>query len=184
MIILPSVILAMPAGDDRDYMTWLYEQHHRLMFATAWKYTRDKHAVDDIVSDSCVALIQKISTIREMERVKLRAYIVATVRNTALNLLDKQQRANQHVVPVADEKMNRVPDGADIQRKVELKEELADVWAAISSLSATEQRVMQMRYSQNLSDDEIAVRLGVSEDSIRKYVSRARAHIKAIVYAR
>ena len=184
MIILPSVILAMPAGDDRDYMTWLYEQHHRLMFATAWKYTRDKQAVEDIVSDSCVALIKKIPVLREMERDKLRAYIIAAVRNTALNHLDKQQRAKAHIVPVADEKMNQLPDGADIQRRVELKEELADVWAAISSLSDTEQRVMQMRYSQDLSDEEIASRLGVSTDSIRKYVSRARAHIRAIVYAR
>ena len=37
MIILPSVILAMPVGDDRDYIEWLYREHHKLMLFTAWK---------------------------------------------------------------------------------------------------------------------------------------------------
>lgn len=49
MIMLPSVILAMPAGDDRNYMEWLYKEHYRLMFSTAWKIFKDKATVDDVV---------------------------------------------------------------------------------------------------------------------------------------
>lgn len=184
MIILPNVILAMPEGNDREYMTWLYKEHHRLMFSTAWRYSRDKHTVEDIVSDSCVALIKKISTIRSLDRNKLCAYIVSTVRNTALNHIDKQQRSAQRTVHVTDEVMNNMADTVDIQQRVELKEELAEVWQAISKLSNTEQRIMQMRYSQGLSDDEIASSLGLTKERIREHVSRARAHIRAIVYAK
>ena len=83
MIMLPNAILVMPYGDDRDYIEWLYKQHHKLMFFTAWKIFRDEATVDDVVSESCVALIKNISTLRGLERNKLRVYIVSSVTAVA-----------------------------------------------------------------------------------------------------
>ena len=60
MISLPYVIAVMPEGENKDYMTWLYEQHYRLMYSIAWEYSKDRATVEDIVSDSVVALLQKI----------------------------------------------------------------------------------------------------------------------------
>lgn len=183
MIILPSVILAMPAGDDRDYMEWLYKQHYRLMFSTAWKIFRDKATVDDIVSESCLALMKKIPLLRGLERNKLRIYIVSTVRNTSLNFFDKQKRINSHVVSNESEVIEALSDGFDIEEKVLLEDELARVWNAIKQLPIKEQQIMRMKYVMEMPDDEIAKEVGLSTSSIRKYIGRARDHIKAIVYA-
>lgn len=183
MIILPNVIFTMPEGGDRDYMAWLYKEHHRLMFSTAWKHIRDKHTVEDIVSDSCVALMKNINTLRQLDRIKLRAYIVTTVRNTALDYIDKSQRTAKYVVHASDEAMRTISDATDVQQEVALREEVADVWAAIGNLRYKEQRIMQLRYSRGMTDQEIAHKLGLSEESIRKYVSRARIHIKAMLRA-
>ena len=183
MIMLPSVILAMPAGDDRDYMEWLYKEHYRLMFSTAWKVFKDKATVDDIVSESCLALMKKIPTLRGLERNKLRVYIVSTVRNTSLNFFDKQQRINSHVVGDESEAIEAVSDGFDVEEKVVLEDELSRVWKAIKQLPTKEQQIMRMKYAMEMADDEIAKEVGRSANSIRKYVGRARDRIKAIVYA-
>ncbi|MBE5772316.1 MAG: sigma-70 family RNA polymerase sigma factor [Clostridiales bacterium] len=183
MISLPYVIAVMPEGENKDYMTWLYEQHYRLMYSIAWEYSKDRATVEDIVSDSVVALLQKIETLRPMERNKLSAYIVTTVRNTALNHCDKQQRINSHVIHTDIEVMSRVPDRQDIEKKIVLDEELDIVWEAISRLPEKEMLVMKMKFSLDLPDDVIADEVGLSVNSIPKYISRAREHIKEIIYA-
>ena len=35
-MMLPLVIAVMPEGADRDYMEWLFVEHHRLMMVTAF----------------------------------------------------------------------------------------------------------------------------------------------------
>ena len=70
----------------------------------------------------------------------------------------------------------------DFQRKENLEKELTEIWAAIKRLTDMEQRIMQMRYSQGFTDQEIAMRLGISSEDVRKSVNRARAYIKECVY--
>ena len=74
-------------------------------------------------------------------------------------------------------------DGFDIEEKVLLEDELARVWNAIKQLPIKEQQIMRMKYVMEMPDDEIAKEVGLSTSSIRKYIGRARDHIKAIVYA-
>lgn len=183
MLFLPTVIMAMPSEADRDFMEWLYKQHYRLMFSTAWKIFRDKATVEDIVSDSCLALMKKLPLLRSIERNKLSVYIVSTVRNTALNYYDKQKRTNIYIVTGENVEVDSKADKLNLEEKVLLEDEVERVWKAIMQLPEKEQQILRMKYAMEMSDDEIADKVGLSVNSIRKYVSRAREHIKAIVYA-
>lgn len=182
MITLPSVILAMPAGNDRDYMEWLYREHYRLMYATAWKFFRDQATVDDVVSESCLAFMKNLPTLRALERNRLRAYIVSTVRNTSLDFIRRQQRVSSHTADGEGEAIETVPDSFKVEEKVLLEDELSRVWKAIEQLPKKEQQIMRMKYAMEMSDVDIAREVGLSENSIRTYIKRARDRIKAIVY--
>lgn len=85
MIMIPAVIMAIESDDDRAYMTDIYLKHHALMLKTAWTFTRVKAEVEDIVSDSCVSMIDNLQKLRTMEDHETRSYIVNIVRNTAIN---------------------------------------------------------------------------------------------------
>lgn len=97
-MMLPLVIAVMPEGADRDYMEWLFVEHHRLMMVTAFGIVPQSADADEIVSDSLIALYKKIDKLRGMEKNALRLYIVSTVRNTSLNYL-KKASANEQPVP-------------------------------------------------------------------------------------
>ena len=183
MIIIPSIIIMALDGQDREYMEGLYTEHHCLMLFTAWRYFKEPSIVEDIVSDSCVALMKNLHTLRGLERNKLRVYIVSTVRNTALNYHAKQKTVNKYVVNVNKEMVESVADDIDCERKIVLKDELAMVWAAIGRLPEKEQLIMQLKYSHGLSDAAIAERVGLSSSSIAKYISRARDRIRDMIYA-
>ncbi len=183
MIVFPSVILAMPEGSDRDFMEQLYRNHYKLMFATAWKYLDDKATVEDVVSDACLSLMKKISTLRSLDVHKLRAYIVITIRNAVFDYFDKQKIRNNRFVPLGDDRLGNFASELDLEKKIVLEDELERVCSAINQLSAKEQQIMKMKFFLNLKDDEIARRVGLSVSSIRKYISRARKQIRDIVYA-
>ena len=80
MFMIPMVIMAIESDTDRAYMTDVYMNHRSLMLKVAWRYTNAPSEVEDIVSESCVSLIQHLDSIRSMEEKTLRSYIVTTVK--------------------------------------------------------------------------------------------------------
>ena len=108
-MVLPLVIAVMPEGADRDYMEWLFVEHHRLMMVTAFGIVPQSADADEIVSDSLIALYKKIDKLRGMEENALRLYIVSTVRNTSLNYLKKHQRMNSQFLHMPDAVICQVP---------------------------------------------------------------------------
>ena len=183
MIIIPPVILAIESDVDRAFMTDVYIQYRALMLKTAWVYTTSKADVEDIVSDSCAALIVKINRIRHFERSDLRAYIVTTVRNTAIDHCRKRQRENVRFLHVDDEVAMQVADPANsVEGNILLQDELENLEKALLQLPERERDVLRLKYQKGLKDGEVAEQVGVAESSVRKYIERARKHIKAAIY--
>lgn len=170
------------SAKEQEYMAGIYKEYHRLMFAVARAHTKDAGCVEEIVSENCCGLIKNIHTFRDLESNKQKFYIVSTVRNTSLNLLGKQQRSKRFAVSAEKETIEAAPDNFDVERKILLEEELSLVWRASEQLPPNEREVLQMKYGMGMSDNEIAKALGLMESSIRKYVERARKHIKEILY--
>lgn len=182
-LMLPAVLLAIGDEEERSFMASLYISHHRLMRCTARRYLRQDADVEDVVSDALVALHGKLPTLRTLEEKALRAYIVTAVRNTALNALVKQRRQQDHTAPQGDDAVAMLCAPTDVERQVQLEDELQRVLTAIHALPQKEQDVMWLRLAQNCTNEEIAEATGLSSQSIRKYLSRARARVRAAVYA-
>lgn len=183
MLFIPPVILALESDVDRAFMTDVYHQYRALMLKTAWVYTTNRADVEDIVSDSCAALIVKIQTIRDLERSVLRAYIVTTVRNTAIDHCRKQQRENARFLHVDDEVAMQVADPTNsVEGKILLQDELENLEEILRQLPERERDALRLKYQKGLKDSEVAEQIGVAESSVRKYIERARKHIKAAMY--
>ena len=183
MLFFPLAILEMPLGNDREYIEQLYVRYRRLMFYIAGKYCDDPGDADDIVSDTCVALIRKVSTLRELEDNQLRTYVATAAKNTAINWLTKRKRLESRFVPVDDEKVVQFPTYDEPGNRIIFEDELNAVMQAIRRLPEREQLVVRMKFSMKKSTEEIAEAVGISESSVRKYLSRARERIRTQVYA-
>ena len=182
MLMIPTVILAIDSDNDRAYMTLLYRQYRSLMLKTAWNYTRVAADVEDIVSDSCTALIENLNTIRDLECNVLRAYIVTTVRNKDIDFCRKQKRLNAKFLHIDEEVVSQVADTDTVEKKVLLHDEIEQVRSVLLRLPERERDVLRLKYQVGLRDSEIAAMIGLAESSVRKYVERARKHLKASLY--
>lgn len=182
MIMIPAVIMAIESDNDRAYMTDIYLKHHALMLKTAWSFTRVKAEVEDIVSDSCVSMIDNLQKLRTMEDHETRSYIVNIVRNTAINHWRKKQRENARFQYIDDEAMERMPEEGTTEGKIAFDAEIETVRQAIHHLPEKEREILHFKYFEGQSDKEIAEIVGLAESSVRKYIERARKHLKVTIY--
>lgn len=180
MILIPVVILAIESEDDRIYMTEMYLKHRRLML----KIARSISGVDaeDVLSDSCVALINVLEKLKTMNDNEKRKYIVITVRNTALNHWRKRQREKAMLQSYTIEEETRIKVVPSSEQRILLQEEICLVREAMQVLTPKEKDLLRMKYGEGKRNAEIAAAIGLSESSISQYVSRARAHLKATLY--
>ena len=175
MIVYPIMILAIESDQERLFMQELYEAHYRLMYAKAYEILGAHHDVEDIIQDAIVALINKVALIRTLERYALRAYIANTVKNFSLNHLRSQKRRNNHAFMDDGTILNGIsleqPE-ADIE--MIRREEIERIKTGIQRLSVTDQRVLEMKYVQEMTNQEIASELGIGVDSVRPHLKRVR----------
>lgn len=174
------LLLAVQTDEDRDFMEQLFVDFQRLMYAQALMITHSRAVAEDVVSDSLVALIKKINIIRPMQRNILRAYVVITVRNTALNVIRRQKTSDgvERIVPIEDMQVSTPQDG---EYWLMRKERMEFVKNAIRSLPEKEKQVMMMKYFQDWSDDEIAASMGIKEGSVRSLTNRSRKHLRIMM---
>lgn len=184
MLLFPICILAMANPEERLFMEVLYKKHYLLMRNVARDVLKEPEIADDIISDSCMRLIQNVATLMELAEQELKSYIATTVRNTAIDYYRKHARRREVSIHALEETQEDARPQADVEHQIALEGELRDVLIAIEALPELERQVIKMKFYYGMSDREIAESTGLSVNSIAKYISRARAHLKEILYAK
>ena len=175
---LPLFLLKIESLDDRAFMAQVYLDHHQLMHKKAAAMLGDPQSAEDVVADACIALIGKIPLIRQMDCYTLRAYIVSTVRNTAINLIARRSRQAGHAylseqAPELEDESAEQPLDLLIRR-----EDVEALKGAIRRLGQRDRLLLTMKYFDEMSDGEIAGVLGIGVDSVRPCLMRARRRVQ------
>ena len=174
---LPLVLLWLDSQEDRAFLEDVYLRYHRLMYAQALQITRRSEAAEDAVSDSLLALMKKIDLLRTLPCNKLRSYLVITVKHTAITQETKRRRET----PDDGAAFERLPGGRPADESVLAQAGVERVKDAIRALPARERDILMMKFFRELSDAEIAEALGIRPVSVRVHLSRARAHLAALL---
>ena len=168
-----SILLTISNSEELQFMTQLCKDQKELMYDTARRYAHDPALCDDIVQESLVKLIEKISILRGLEYCKVSAYIVKTVRNTALNEYRKSKIRCKYLEPMPEEEPVDPTSLEDMHQVLFQKHRLNAVW---NQLSEDEKLLLESKPFLGLTDSEVAEILVCSADSIRMKRTRARRH--------
>lgn len=161
---------------DRAFMLELYQQFFRLMFFTARKCHLQQDACEEVVQESLVKLIQKVSLLREMPKPVLVSYIVSTTRNTAFDYSGRQRKQDACVGSLDDETFSAclespIPPPDDQMESEELREHLS---AVLDEISNDDRVLLEGKYILQYSDATLAMMLHCKTSSIRMKLTRAR----------
>lgn len=91
------VFLAMENEQDRAFITQIYLDYRKLMYAVAMEIVRDPQAAEDMISAALTEMIEQIETLKKINCCRLRSYIASIVRNDSLDYVRKRNRRQLRV---------------------------------------------------------------------------------------
>ena len=174
--------MTIESDDDRALMSDVYVKHRALMVKIARNYTSETADIDEIISESCVALIQHIDSLRAMEEKPLRSYVAITTKSKAIDLCRKKQRKQTKNKSLTDDVIEQIPDPLVIEQKISLQSEIDSVKQALQALSERERETLRMRFFEEMEVRQIAEVLGITENAVYRYIMFGRQHLKAMLY--
>jgi RNA polymerase sigma-70 factor (ECF subfamily) len=173
------VFLAIESATDREFLESLYRTYRKMLFHIAKGYVHEDGAAEDAVQDAFVKLIPKIPLLRSFDRCRLRAYLVATVRNTAITkaIRWKAERIQRIDNPVEEAAWSILDSGSSLEEALLSKERRENFAVVLGSLEEQERFLLEAKYFLQQKDREIAEKLQVKPDSIRMMLTRVRRKV-------
>jgi len=143
-----------------------YREHYKGFFMMACKYLGDPGLAQEIVNDVFVKLWEDGENIRIES--SLKAYIYRAVINRSLNSLDRLKRERQN-----QQELSRRPEEAVEMRQMEENELKVRLYRAIDQLPDQCRKVFMMSRFEELKQQEIADRLGISIKTVKNHITYA-----------
>ena len=153
------------SSPEPDHVPWFVEQvlHHEPLLR-AWLQSRfgAQVEIDDIVQDAFARLLQARA---RGTVVSPKAFLFQTARNLALNQM--RHRSYTHPEDAAGVEVSGIPDAAEgVPEAVARAEDIQLLLRAVRSLPERCRQVFTLRKIYGLSQQEIARRLGISENTV------------------
>lgn len=158
---------------ESEKLRQLFELYEQPMYRIAFAILGDSSAAEDSVSDAFLRLIKHLRRIGKPDSPKTKKYIIKVIRSTSIELYRKRKHFYAAEAPI-DEKTMQIPDiNTNVEREVIDRQ---PSWI-LSSLSAEDRRIVDLRCVHGLSWRETADRLSISETAARKRFERIRKRL-------
>lgn len=156
------IIQAEVKGKDRQRtLSAFYETHKFNLFRYALRFTKNNAAAEDVFHTAwmkCLSQVDTFFAILPEERI---AWMAVLVKNTALDALRKEGRY-ESMDPTEWELEAREEKGVE------------DVAAIIRSMPEQYREILDLKFLEEKTDQEIADLLGLSKGAVSTRISRGR----------
>ena len=185
---LQSIETAALQAGERDAIARLFADNREKLLALALRLMGSMSEAEDVVQDAFVQTLRHHHQFQGHARPSTWLYRVTF--NAALMRLRTRRRkgaASLDALPseVAENAVHRARDvdglGCDPERLCLRKAADADVLRALASLKPVDQRLVQLRYGEGLSTDDVGAQTGMSTSAVKTRLHRARLALKDVV---
>ncbi|HIR15922.1 RNA polymerase sporulation sigma factor SigK [Massilicoli timonensis] len=190
-----ETLIAFENGDEAA-RNKLIEHNLRLVVYIAKRYETNPIFMEDLISIGSIGLIKAVNTFKRDKNIKLVTYASRCIENEILMFLRKKNRRKAEVS--FDEPLNVDYDGNElllsdiigtdddlVTKEFEKNENRRELLKAMSTLKERERLILQMRYGidhEELTQKDIADRLGISQSYISRLEKRILAKLKTTMH--
>ena len=175
-----QLVHAVLSGDDAAFGT-LVEKYQKSVHALAWRKTGDFHDAEEITQDTFLRAYQKLSTLRDPS--KFLGWLCVIANRLCLKWLRKQ-KSEKHLQSLEATPMEEMAETAyahyvSEQREAEATEHRFEiVKKLLEKLPEGERTVMTLHYLGEMTIKEMSRFLGVSVETIKVRLYRARKRLR------
>lgn len=181
MIIM--LIASLADDNDKAFMLDLYQNYYGLVRKTIYNITYDAGHTEDLINDTFLKLIGKISVLRTLESCKTTAYVVYTSRSIAINFIKHRDVEKKHGYYGMDADLAEAAAATEdtVEDRIIHQEEITEMGNAILRLPDKQKDLLYYKYFLEMDNTEIAEILGIAPASVREYLTRARRNAKKLL---
>ncbi len=166
-----------PENYDPTLLSILFERHRERVVRTCCYYLKDRDAADDIAQEVWIRVLTRLHQFRT--EASFIPWLLGIVHNRCQSHIRQSKRAlhreiSQKIVDSLEDEL----DTENINKPtVEILEDLME------NISGEEKLLLSLKYQQGWSIKTIAQSLGLSEDTVKKRLSRTRAKVEKLLEA-
>ncbi len=153
---------------DRLAFTEIYQRHWHMLYLHSYKVLGNEDEAKDLVQDTFFAFWER-SAILEI-KTNLKGYLYTSVRNRIFSLIRKR-KVNPDFVSLIVEEMEGL-DNATAEH-IDERELIRLIDCEIEQLPPKMKQVFELSRKEFLTNKEIALRLNMTEEAVKKQVHRS-----------
>ena len=174
-------LLALLGKGDEQAFTIIYQRYHKLLYVVAYKYLKNDCSAKDSVQQIFYRLWESRSVL--IVNINLRNYLDTMLKKHLLNEIRNNYMAMEKNYELAQEKVEYEDDLLDNIEKKEIEEQL---YLAINGLPEQKKQVCLYKLRGNLSNLEIANKMGISVPTVKTHYAQAvkmlREHFNKLLF--
>ena len=152
----------------------LVKMHHATVYALVLSYTKNPADAEDLTQQIFIRAYERLATLRELDR--FLPWLQRISHNTCKNWLRQQSGATTGFETVKDAGFaETAPSPEDIALKAEIETVVRE---AIGGLQETDRKLMEARYIDGASYNELQVESGLSYAAIVNRLKRAKKKVR------
>ncbi len=144
--------------------------HKDQMYRLALRILRNEEDAKDIVQDSLIKLWDKREVLGNIKSHK--SFALTIIRNACIDLIRKRKPETNH-----QENLER-SDKLNPEKQLDISDQLEKVKQIINQLNKQQRELIQLRDIEELDYNEISEITGLTVNTIRVNISRARKEIR------
>lgn len=164
---------------DREYLDQRFRRHYPMLARLAASIIREPDSAEDVVISAMMSLFSLVPKLRAMTEDQEIAYLRATVRNAAYQHYNAHHRENGTGQIPLESILHSIsgPENQTPEHILEDNEEFQLVRKAIATLPDQDRRLLYLKYSAQISTEEIAEMTNAPCETVRKRLYRARRKV-------
>ena len=173
-----ALIQRILAGDENAFAS-LIEKYQQQVHAHALRKVRDFQAAEDITQETFLQVHQKLATLNDPA--KFSGWLYAIVNHQCIawyrkNRLQTESLQEIHISEIETDAYSRYIATEHAKTTAEAQREL--VKQLLTKLKESDREVITLHYFEEMTSSEIGEVLGVSENTIKSRLHRARQRLK------
>ena len=173
-----ALIQRILAGDENAFAT-LIEKYQQQVHALAFRKVGNFQTAEDITQETFLQVHQKLATLNDPA--KFSGWLYAIVNHLCIawyrkNRLQVQSLEETHISEIETDAYSRYVATEHIKATAEVQRNL--VKKLLTKLKESDREVITLHYFEEMTSSEIGELLGVSENTIKSRLHRARQQLK------
>ena len=157
------------ADDDQEAFTSVYRRHWEPLFVTTVRVIGNKEDAEDIIQEVFTSLWNRRKVLNLTGPAA--GYLQASVKYRAINYIDRNFIRRNYLATLSEVAEAGVPASPEVLLRVKEMQQL--IQTIIEDMPPKMREVFQLSRREHLSHKEIALRLGISEETVKKHIQHA-----------